>query len=598
MAELEIKRTLQSLLPGTRYSVRARAYNNYNVYSEWSEALEFLTPEDDGVPGPVTSVSNSFTSSDLLLFWDAPSLNTNGSECNDIAFYRLQITGYGNTVKTYKSLTESFQLTYATQKKDFTTPVPNPHVVITVVDTANNESVSVSSDPINFAPAQPSAPVVDSIPGALSVVMSSEGVEDFYYFILQVSQDDSTWSNLYSGADDNYHHAIAGGLTRYYRYKIVDRFGQESAFSASTSGTAISLATTHSHYLEDLINVNATPNTGDHLYWDGTYWSATPSSMDQYSLNTHSHYLNDLTDVNAAPNIGDILYWEGSYWAATPNGGGGDGGGGEYSDINHSHYLEDLINVNATPNHGDVLYWDDDGFWGATPNGGGGSQSSSSVVPTIDGVPSSPNADDHEFTSGLGSLTVVAGTAGTVTLTSASGNGAYEIVDNTLLAYPNNESNVLLRLDRTLADGESVVAKFMCPPSVSFMGFVLNDHDTDPHTATSSGRISLWLDPGNTRVITYDGGSQVAYKYLYTLNTSIYLRIARSSTTYYTFHSLDGTTWQYNASVTSATAPDNIWLYLRRTGSASMPSGEICGVDWMRFGDNNIHPWPYTSSAS
>lgn len=79
MSESEIKRTLQSLLPGTRYSVRARAYNNYNVYSEWSEALEFVTPEDDGVPRPVSSVSSSFVSSDLILSWSAPTLNVDGT---------------------------------------------------------------------------------------------------------------------------------------------------------------------------------------------------------------------------------------------------------------------------------------------------------------------------------------------------------------------------------------------------------------------------------------------------------------------------------------------------------------------------------------
>lgn len=343
-------------MPGTRYSVRARAYNNYNVYSEWSEALEFVTPEDDGVPGPVTSISSSFTSPDLLLSWDAPDLNVDGSVCNDIAFYRLEITGYAGVTRVYKSLNESFQLTYATQKKDFNTPIPNPHIVISVVDTANNESTPVSTDPLNLAPSQPSAPVVDAIPGALSVVMSSEGVEDFYYFVLQVSQDNTTWSNLYSGADDNYHHAVAGGLTRYYRYKVVDRFGQESPVSSSVSATAISLSGTHSHYLEDLIDVNATPNDGDILYWDGSFWSATPGGG-----GSSVEYLNDLLDVDTTSGlaIDKVLKYNGSLWVPQTE--------------TVTEYLNDLLDVNTTGRvSGDVLSFDG-ANWVPLSIGGGGS---------------------------------------------------------------------------------------------------------------------------------------------------------------------------------------------------------------------------------
>lgn len=395
MSESEIKRTLQSLLPGTRYSVRARAYNNYNVYSEWSEALEFVTPEDDGVPGPVTAISSSFTSSDLLLSWDAPTLNVDGSPCNDIAFYRLEITGYAGVTRVYKSLSESFQLTYATQKKDFNTPIPNPHIVITVVDTANNESTSVSVDPVNLAPSQPSASVVDSIPGALSVVMSSSGVEDFYYFVLQVSQDNSTWSNLYSGADDNYHHAVAGGLTRYYRYKTVDRFGQESPVSASTSATAISLSGTHSHYLEDLIDVNATPNEGDILYWDGSFWSATPGSG--VGGGPSAEYLNDLLDVDTTSGLssGKVLKYNGSQWVPQTDNtvsvlddltdvdttGLATGkilkyNGSQWTPQNESiaAYLNDLLDVSTSGQSiGDVLTFDGYQWVPATPTSGSGS---------------------------------------------------------------------------------------------------------------------------------------------------------------------------------------------------------------------------------
>lgn len=444
MSESEIKRTLQSLLPGTRYSVRARAYNNYNVYSEWSEALEFVTPEDDGVPGPVTAISSSFTSPDLLLSWDAPSLNVDGSACNDIAFYRLEITGYAGVTRIYKSLSESFQLTYATQKKDFNTPIPNPHIVISVVDTANNESTPVSTDPLNLAPSQPSAPVVDAIPGALSVVMSSEGVEDFYYFVLQVSQDNTTWSNLYSGADDNYHHAVAGGLTRYYRYKVVDRFGQESIYSVSESDTAISLSSTHSHYLEDLIDVNATPNDGDVLYWDGSFWSATPGGgIGGGGGGPSAEYLNDLLDVDTTGvSNGKFLRYNSPNW--TPQTASLDDlsdvdtsgvatnkvlkyNGSQWipQDDNTVSYLNSLLDVDTTGQSiGDVLTFDGYQWVPATPtsggSGGGGTGTDSGNWTLLDHIMGSSttgwaNVNGSSLTSSGSELSVVGvGGAGSI----------------------------------------------------------------------------------------------------------------------------------------------------------------------------------------
>lgn len=404
MSNSEIKRTLQSLLPGTRYSVRARAYNNYNVYSDWSEALEFVTPEDDGVPNPVTTVTSSFGSPDLLLAWTGPSLNVDGSPCNDVAYYRLDITGYSGLTKTYKSLNESFQLTFAIQKKDFGTPIPNPHVVITVVDTANNESTTVSVDPVNLEPDKPTAPTVEGVPGALSVTMSASGVEDFYYFILEVSTNNTTWSTLYSGADDTYHHAVAGGLTRYYRYKIVDRFGQESVVSDSVSGTAISLSTTHSHYLEDLLDVNATPNEGDILYWDGAFWSATPGAG---IGGAPVGYLGDLLDVDTTgESSGKFLKYNGSQWVPQTSSlnsltdvntsGAASGKVLKYNgsqwvpqDDDTVSYLNSLLDVNTSGQSiGDVLTFDGYQWVPATPTGGdgggGGGGSSSSNWTLVD----------------------------------------------------------------------------------------------------------------------------------------------------------------------------------------------------------------------
>lgn len=44
----EIRRTIQSLLPGTRYATRVRAFNELGQHSDWSEALEFIADSAAG----------------------------------------------------------------------------------------------------------------------------------------------------------------------------------------------------------------------------------------------------------------------------------------------------------------------------------------------------------------------------------------------------------------------------------------------------------------------------------------------------------------------------------------------------------------------
>lgn len=219
------------------------------------------------------------------------------------------------------------------------------------------------------------------------------------------------------------------------------------------------------------------------------------------------------------------------------------------------------------------------------PAGGGG-------LPSIDGIPSSPNASNHEFTSGLGSFVAVAGSPGTVTLTSAD-SGAYQISDNRLLAFPNNGSNVWLRLDRTLSDGESVVAKILVSKGGFLTGLVLNDDDSTPHNAASSARISLWYDAQNTRFVSYNDGSSLVLHTAY-VTSFVYFRVDRTGTTFSMHISFDGEAWSSLGSVGSSPVPDNIWLYFRQDGNIGANAGGITGCDWVRFGNSNVHPWTYT----
>lgn len=206
----------------------------------------------------------------------------------------------------------------------------------------------------------------------------------------------------------------------------------------------------------------------------------------------------------------------------------------------------------------------------------------------LDLAPASPNADNEEFDVDLGAFTVLSGTPGTVEMFSNTA-GTYEVTESWLRAWPGGGSNIVLRLDRTLADGESVVGKFLTG-SFHLAGFVLNDLDSDPTSTTTSSRISLWFDPASTRIIAYNAGSSVGTTSISNSAGTYYLRIARVGTVYRLFCSQSGDSWLQVGSVTSATAPSNIWLYLRRDATA-VDGDSICGCDWVRFGTNDLHPW-------
>lgn len=65
----EFSRPIPNLDPSKRYAIRVRAMNPYNVASEWSEAMEFTTPEN-------TSQATTFPKVYNLSKRETPSVDT------------------------------------------------------------------------------------------------------------------------------------------------------------------------------------------------------------------------------------------------------------------------------------------------------------------------------------------------------------------------------------------------------------------------------------------------------------------------------------------------------------------------------------------
>ncbi|MDA3911408.1 MAG: hypothetical protein PF448_08640 [Bacteroidales bacterium] len=168
--------------------------------------------------------------------------------------------------------------------------------------------------------------------------------------------------------------------------------------------------------INDLSDVNATPNLGQVLKWDGTIWTAEDDEagadgatitdffwddasnllritedgtewdvyIDNEADDLSDNIINDLSDVDATPAAGQVLKWDGTQWVAGNDEAGA--GGTQITDFEWTdatdllritegttewdvtidneaddltdNLINDLSDVDATPAAGQVLKWD------------------------------------------------------------------------------------------------------------------------------------------------------------------------------------------------------------------------------------------------
>lgn len=236
-------KTLQNLLPNTRYLIRVKGYNYFNIESEWSDALDYTTPKDLTVPGPVTSLYGNYESPNLLIYWNAPVYNTNGTPAVDIAYYEVTITINGLS-RAFKAFSESMILYFDQQVQVWGVPSASVNVSVAAVDVSQNYSFAASSTFTNAAPGQPiAAPTLNGTVGGIVVQMNSGNIADFDHFELQASMtNESSYSTIFTGDSPMYvHTGNAPGQTWYYKYRRVDKFGQVSSYSPSASASPTSV---------------------------------------------------------------------------------------------------------------------------------------------------------------------------------------------------------------------------------------------------------------------------------------------------------------------------------------------------------------------
>lgn len=211
---------------------------------------------------------------------------------------------------------------------------------------------------------------------------------------------------------------------------------------------------------------------------------------------------------------------------------------------------------------------------------------------------------DDEFNSGTldGKWTVVSGSSGTVNDLATSPSNVYDLTTNSgYLSLQAEDDTVYLRQDATLADGNDLILKIH--PAVNASGDLdnevasginLNCDDGSPSTYTTCGYIYLnfrantdgWeitckhVTSGAVSSSTLMGEPGGEYP---TNGGSVWLRIARSGTSYACLTSFDGIGWApMKTFFSNGSAFNNIWIRDRSDVDSGTDIVPVQKIDYIR----------------
>lgn len=231
-----INDTIRGLDPNTRYVVRVRSISKLGVKSEWSEAFEFVTPTDSTVPEPPDNLRVNFETPDLILNWDPPTNNTDGTLVQDLDKYQIILdAGIGSVV--YETTSPFFVYSFYQNNQDFASPQPGFSIQIRAIDAIGDASNPLNGTANNIPPLTPlDPPTLQDSFNLVTVLMSAHPDDrDISGFVVEHAQGDNDFAHLETITGDSFTHEVEPGTTNRYRFRSRDVFGQESDPSPESS---------------------------------------------------------------------------------------------------------------------------------------------------------------------------------------------------------------------------------------------------------------------------------------------------------------------------------------------------------------------------
>lgn len=249
----------RGLIPGERYTARVRAVSKLGVKSEWSDSVDFVTKSDASTPNPPTALTLKFERSTLLVEWNAPTTNTDGTLLVDLSHFKITISS-GGSAATYTTADNFFLYTIEQNEKDFPSIESSLTVSVSAVDNTGIESSQITSSISNAAPLKPQTPIVDTNGTNMTVTMNPNAADKdiVSYRVERSTTPGSGFVEVGETDSKSFFTAGSPSTTYYFRYRVVDFFGQVSVYSDEASTSTGNLNTRHH---DDLVGLNDDDHT-------------------------------------------------------------------------------------------------------------------------------------------------------------------------------------------------------------------------------------------------------------------------------------------------------------------------------------------------
>ena len=184
----QVQQTVQNLIPNSRYMVRVRSINNFNIASEWSDAVEFKTPLSVVTPSRPGNLQPAFfLGRDLKLTWIPPTTNTDGSPLLDFDYFKITLTSDQNVDTVLTTRDTTYVFTYEQNLQYFTIPSSVINVSVVTVAKSGIPSSAATLECRNEEPNTPAlAPTVVGTPKGFSLKLLNQE-QDFSKYQIEVS---------------------------------------------------------------------------------------------------------------------------------------------------------------------------------------------------------------------------------------------------------------------------------------------------------------------------------------------------------------------------------------------------------------------------
>lgn len=193
------------LLPGVEYYVQIRAMQD-TTPGEWSASYSFVAGKDTVPPNPVTNLQGSISGTSMIVSWDAPTQNVDGTSLLDFGYYLVYVTN-GIYFAEFQTPDTTFELTYESNQNVFGgDAVGDVTFTVYAVDNVGNystdaPSVSIVADPPPPITSLSATAQQDAI--QVSFDAPTSGTWSYYEVFFSTGGSGGPWTSVYKGNGTN-----------------------------------------------------------------------------------------------------------------------------------------------------------------------------------------------------------------------------------------------------------------------------------------------------------------------------------------------------------------------------------------------------------